>query len=33
VLTWNVKEAPAPYVWAIIAATRAVSSVDRAATF
>ena len=29
----NIKEPAAPYVWAIIEATRAVSSVDRAATF
>ena len=29
----TVREPPAPYLWAIIADTRAVSSVDRAATF
>jgi hypothetical protein len=29
----NIKEPPAPYLWAIIENTRAVSSVDRAATF
>jgi 5-methylcytosine-specific restriction endonuclease McrA len=29
----NISEPTAPYVWAIIEATRAVSSVDRAATF